>query len=437
MKKVVSNWNNYPKIFSEISEPVSTEEIVSIVNNFDSLIARGAGRSYGDASLFDTILSTSKYNSILTFDPEGQSITVQAGVLLDSILKLAVPYNLFLHVVPGTKFITVGGAIASDIHGKNHVRRGSFGEYVMELTLLNEEGKIIHVSREKNPSLFYSTFGAMGLTGIILTAKIKLKRIPSELVKKNVSIYYNLKDLLNAFMQTKSEYSIAWLDYFSFNENEINSVFQSGDFAEIRGQSYPTSKRNSTPDQAAFTMPFDLPSWFMNRLFIRTFNWLYFRLIKRSKKESLVHYESFLFPLDKIKDWNKWYGKNGFIQYQFVLPISLSFEGIEAVLKEIQNSDHWVVSCTLKRLGKKISYSPMSFPEEGFTLALDFKITNGIFEFLERLDHIVLKYKGKIYLAKDARMKSETFNKMYSKPEKLNSYFNSMLSYRLKIHAEK
>ncbi len=418
-------------------EPVTTEDMISIIKSNNSLIARGAGKSYGDASLYDTILSTSKFNSILNFDPEGQTITVQSGVLLDSILKCIVPYNLFLHVVPGTKFITVGGAMASDVHGKNHVSRGSFNERVIEMTLLNERGEVVQVSRDQNQSLFYSTFGAMGLTGIILTAKIKLKSIPSVQIKKNVSSYYNLNELLNAFLQTKSEYSIAWLDYFSYTENEIKSIFQTGDFIETRDQPGTSSKSSSTPGLAMITIPFDLPSWFMNRVFIRTFNSLYFRLIKRSKKENLVHYDSFLFPLDKIKDWNKCYGKNGFIQYQFVLPVSAALEGIGEILRAIHKSSHWVVLCTLKRLGKKNEHSPMSFAEEGFTLALDFKITKELFEFLNQLDDMVIKYNGKIYLAKDARMRSETFHKMYSKPEKLDSYFNSMLSYRLKIHADK
>jgi hypothetical protein len=152
------------------------------------------------------------------------------------------------------------------------------------------------------------------------------------------------------------------------------------------------------------------------------------------KKESCIHYESFLFPLDKIKDWNKCYGNKGFIQYQFVLPMPAALDGIGEVFSEILKSNHWVVLCTLKRLGLKNVHSPMTFPEEGFTLALDFKITPELFHLLERLDEIVLKNRGKVYLAKDARMKSETFNRMYTKPEKLNSYFKSALSGRLRIH---
>jgi FAD/FMN-containing dehydrogenase len=177
LKKEISNWNNYPKVLAEIIEPVTTDEIIATTQKSGSQIARGAGKSYGDASLYDTVLSTSKYNSILNFDLEDQSITVESGILLDSILRYIVPYNLFLYVVPGTKFISVGGAIAADIHGKNHVSRGSFSEYVMEMTVLNAKGEMVETSREKNQSLFYNTFGAMGLTGIVLTAKIKLKTI--------------------------------------------------------------------------------------------------------------------------------------------------------------------------------------------------------------------------------------------------------------------
>ncbi len=434
MKKEISNWNNYPKVLAELSEPARTDEIISVVAKSGPLIARGAGKSYGDASLFETILSTVKYNSILNFDKEGRSITVESGILLDTILRYIVPHNLFLHVVPGTKFITVGGAIAADIHGKNHVSRGSFSEYVMEMTILNEEGEIMEASREKNPWLFYNTFGSMGLTGIILTAKIKLRTISSKYINRNSIIFHNAKDLLNAFIHSKAEYSIAWLDFFSFKEDELRSIFQTGDFIEKRDHSIQPAKSRSPSNQVILTIPFNFPSWFINRILLKLFNWVYFQLAKWSKKESCIQHESFLFPLDKIRNWNKCYGKNGFIQYQFVLPLALASEGIIEVFSEIVKSNHWVVLCTLKRLGPKKVNSPMAFPDEGFTLALDFKITRDLFHLLDRLDDIVLKNRGKVYLAKDARMISRQFKKMYPAAKKFSKHFKSRLSTRLEMH---
>lgn len=434
LKKVISNWNNYPKIWAEISEPDSEDDIISTIKEYKSLIARGNGMSYGDASLNENILSTLKFNSILDFDLKNQTITVESGVLLELILNFIVPYGFFLNVLPGTKFISVGGAIAANIHGKNHVSKGSFSEYVMEMTLVNDKGQIVLASRENNQALFYSTFGAMGLTGIILTAKIKLRSIPSTFLKKNVLCFYSLKDLLNAFIHTKSEYSIAWLDFFSFRNDKIKSIFQTGDFVDTPIR---IPKDTSSPNHTIFTVPFYLPSWCINHVFIRIFNWVHFQLSIRLKKGRYMHYNSFLFPLDKIKYWNKSYGSNGFIQYQFVLPMHTAMDGISEVLREIESSRSWVTLCTLKRLGSKNIQSPMSFPEEGFTLALDFKMVPRLFELLDQLDHIVLKNKGKVYLAKDARMKSTCFWKMYPVSLKFKPYFSSLLSARLKLNVNR
>ncbi len=434
MKKKITNWNHYPSITAEFYEPRSVQECISFFNQSNPIIPRGAGKSYGDASLNEAVISTVLWDRILNLDEQDRTITLESGVLLSTLLDFLKPYSLLPPVLPGTQYITIGGAIAANVHGKNHTHKGSFSECVVEMTLLDHLGSIRIVSRSQDPDLFYATLGGMGLTGIILTAKIKLIKLDSYLMRSKAIRFFSFAKLLTSFQQSSMEYNVAWIDVFSWNEDTLNAIFLESEFLKIPGDHVPENSFNRVYRKRQYNIPFYFPGWIMHRRLIKIANRIKFILSRYTSNEKLVYYESFLFPLDKIKNWNRMYGKTGFIQYQFVIPLAGAEKGIQEIIHEIQKTGIWVALCSLKRLKKIENCSPLSFAEDGFTLALDFKISHGLFELLDRLDQIVIRNQGKVYLAKDARLKSESFHKMYSVPPVRFPKFSSLLSLRIRLN---
>ena len=433
---LVSGWGRYPIIESEILTPFTSDHALQQLNSraFDKIIPRGMGRSYGDSSLAAHMLSSSYLNHILEFNDDTGLVRVQSGVSLDDLLNVFLPRGWFLNVTPGTRFISVGGAIASDVHGKNHHIDGCFSNFVKSISLLIADGSIITCSPNENSELFYATCGGMGLTGMILEAEIYLKSVSSSFIDETIIKTNNLEHALELFDEhNNSTYSVAWIDCLSSGKKLGRSLLMLGEHSKNGG--YVMS------DKKKLSVPIDMPSSLLNRYSVAAFNALYYNRIQRSTTQHTVHYEPYFYPLDGILNWNKLYGKKGFTQYQFVIPKEAGKEGMTEILNRIVESRRGSFLAVLKAFGEK-NKNYLSFPLKGYTLALDFKIDNNLFGLLDELDKIVLNYGGRVYLTKDVRVNEDTFKKSYPEWEtfmnvrkqyKADKVFNSLQSERLGI----
>lgn len=414
IKKRVANWGNYPVLETEEKTFSFTEQLSDTLLQSDGVIARGNGRCYGDASLAQHTISTLKYDKILSFDTVKGIFECQSGITLDQVLDVIVPKGWFLPVTPGTKLITVGGAVASDVHGKNHHVDGAFSAHVLEMDIITGTGETITCSPALHTDLFWATCGGMGLTGIITRVVFDLKKIETSYIKQKQVKAENLEELLQLFdTYNHYTYSVAWIDCLKKGAGFGRSILILGEHATVAD--LPEAKKTAPlqlPKKKQITFPFNLPSFALNQFTVKAFNFLYYG--KNFKKEinNVVSYEPFFYPLDAILHWNRGYGKKGFVQYQFVLPLE-SKQGLIAILKKISDAGLGSFLAVLKVFGKQDDL--ISFPMEGYTLALDFPVRDGLFNFLDELDEIVLQYNGRLYLSKDARMKPEIFWRSYPK----------------------
>ena len=425
------SWGNYPKSDSKYYE-FEVDDHSSIFKK--NTIPYGNGRSYGDSCVSENIVGIKKYNHFLSFNKNSGLLKVQSGVLLSEILEVIIRHGWFLKVVPGTKFITVGGAIASDIHGKNHHLEGCFSACVNWFTLLLPSGVKIKCSRVENQELFHSTCGGMGLTGYITEVEIQLKKINSVTMNQKTIKTKNLKETFDVFESINQDcYSVAWIDCLSRGDALGRSLIISGDFDNDDNLHYSPKKR--------INIPFYFPSFVLNTISVRLYNWFYYHKVFKKITYKNIRFDGFFFPLDAIRNWNRMYGKNGFTQYQFVLPKKESYEGLKEILHEVASSGKGSFLAVLKLYGQE-NKNYLSFPLEGYSLALDFKIEKGVFELLNTLYNIVMKYNGRIYLSKDVRVTKKVFEKGYPQIEKfreirkkykLYSVFNSQQSKRVGI----
>lgn len=400
----VSNWGNYPVVEKTMKSEEALDKIKTFVKDHHNIIARGNGRCYGDASLAEHIFSTQRLNKFISFDRLNGIIECESGVLLSEILEVIVSQGYFLYVTPGTKYITVGGAIASDVHGKNHHAEGCFSEWLISFKILNEKGEVLTCSRTENEALFWATIGGMGLTGIILSAKIKLKNIETAYIRQESIKAENLDEIFQLFDESEDwTYNVAWIDCLQKGKNIGRSILMRGEHA-LKAE-LPKSKQENAlrlKKKPQPTVPFYFPNFVLNSWTVKIFNWLYYK--KQSKKivKNFVDYETFFYPLDVINDWNKIYGKSGFIQYQMVIPKAQGKEGMKQILETIAKSGNGSFLAVLKLFGKNNPEAYNSFPMEGYTLALDFKVNSKLKKLVEQLDAIVEQYGGRIYLTKDA-----------------------------------
>lgn len=412
MKKTIANWGNYPVMETDEKSFSFTDQLVETIRTSDSVIARGNGRCYGDASLEKNTVSTLKYDKILSFDTVNGIFECQSGITLDQVLEVIVPKGWFLPVTPGTKFITVGGAVASDVHGKNHHVDGAFSAHVREMDVLLGDGRLLTCSPELHPDLFWATCGGMGLTGVITRVKFALKKIETSYIRQKQVKAQNLEELIRLFDEYKDyTYSVAWIDCIKKGDGFGRSILILGEHAQV--SDLPENKKNDPlqlPKKKKITFPFNLPSFVLNQFTVRAFNFLYYGKNLKREINNVVSYEPFFYPLDAILHWNRGYGRKGFVQYQFVLPLEEK-NGLVQILKRISDEGLGSFLAVLKVFGKQDDL--ISFPKEGYTLALDFPVRNGLFAFLDELDNIVLKHGGRIYLSKDARMKPEIFWRGY------------------------
>ncbi|WP_294931922.1 FAD-binding oxidoreductase [Sulfurimonas sp.] len=426
------SWGMFPKIITKKFSLRDRAALKRYIEETDEFIPYGNGRSYGDGALNENILHVKPYNNFLAFDEEEGLLTCQAGVLLSEILDSVVKRGWFLKVTPGTKLITVGGAIASDVHGKNHHVEGCFSECVEEFSVMLPSGETKVC--KKGDELFYATCGGMGLTGVILSATISLKKINSKNIRQTTIKTKNLKETFEAFEKYQDmPYSVAWIDCLAKDDALGKCLLMVGDFADDGDLAYRSKKKLS--------IPFNFPSFALNNLSVKAFNRLYYAKAKDGISKQKVDIDTFFYPLDAIGNWNRIYGKGGFTQYQFILPKEQSYEGLKEILGKISDSGKGSFLAVLKLYGKA-NENYLSFPMEGYSLALDFKIEEGLFELLDALDKVVVKYGGRIYLTKDVRVSCETFEKGYEKIDKFREFrkengmdkkLNSLQSKRVQI----
>jgi FAD/FMN-containing dehydrogenase len=418
-----SGWGRYPTVDSLLVEPSTPDDFARLISPAPDLpgkaIPRGAGRSYGDSALAENLLSTRYLDNFCGINTSEQGVTVlhcASGLSLDEVLQTIVPKGFFLPVVPGTKAVTVGGAIASDIHGKNHHREGSFCDHVDSLQLLLASGEVITCSRSSNADLFLATCGGMGLTGLILDASLRLITLPSLDIAQRSLVAANLKDSMELMTaHDDAHYSVAWIDCLARHSAQGRSILFLGEHASAdsaRPRSRLSSPSAKPPQRRTLSVPFNAPAALLNRYSMGAFNATYFALKKVLPAESKVDYDAYFFPLERLRNWNRLYGSKGFLQYQLVIPCESAYAGISAVLERVAAAGKGSFLSVLKRFGKG-NANLLSFPTEGYTLALDFKYEPNLFPLLDELDAIVLDHGGRLYLAKDARMSAEFFRKTY------------------------
>jgi FAD/FMN-containing dehydrogenase len=409
-----------------------------------SYIARGLGRSYGDAATNADagVIDVTRLNRLISFDAESGVVECEAGVSLATLIDIFMPRGYFLSVSPGTKYVTVGGAIANDIHGKNHHRCGSFGEHVQSLMLLTASGDILTCSRESNSDLFWATVGGAGLTGIIVSARISLQRVESAYMVLQRERVHSLDEALGMMAERDADhqYSVMWLDCLARGKHLGRGVMMHADHAPVSALS---GSRASHPlDFHAGrkkSVPLDAPGFVLNPLSIRLFNTLYYAR-NTNVHDYIVDYDQYFYPLDGVLHWNRMYGKAGFAQYQATLPPD-SVGGLVKLLERLSDSRRASFLAVLKRFGPE-GEGLLSHPFEGYTLTLDIPNRPGLVDFLHELDALVLDHGGRLYFAKDAVARPEVIADMYPRLEAFREVkkrvdpdgcFDSTLARRLQL----
>lgn len=401
---LIHGWGGYPSIDAVVRTPLSLSGCKDLIKS--QLIPRGMGRSYGDSANAPTVLQTTYLDHFIEFDTDNGMITVEAGVTIRELLKLIVPKAWFVPVTPGTSYVTIGGAIASDVHGKNHHVAGTFGQHVRSMSILLGTGEIVTTSPTDKSDLFHATCGGMGLTGIILSATIQLLPIKSSAVMQTTLKTACLKETCEAFEQNnQATYSVAWIDCVTTGKHLGRSVLMLGEHAQSGSLDLNFKDR--------IGIPFHAPSSLLNKFTVSTFNSLYYGKAANNKTES-IPLPPFFYPLDAISGWNKLYGKAGFVQYQFVLPKEGGVANMHQILALIAESAAGSFLAVLKQFGEANS-NLLSFPLAGYTLALDFKLCQTTINLLKRLDAMIVDMGGRIYLTKDALMSEATFKTTYTR----------------------
>ena len=378
-------------------------------------IARGLGRSYGDAATNSggRVLGLTRFDRLLAFDDATGTLTCEAGVSLAEMIRTFAPRGWFPMITPGTKFVTIGGCIANDIHGKGHHAQGSFAGCVDSMTVLLASGEVVTASRTEHADLFWATFGGMGLLGIVLTATLRLRKVETTYFRQLAIRTADLAAMLTALDEQDHAYpySVATLDVFATGAQLGRGVVVVGDHAN---RSDLPAKFAADPLKVSggpkLSVPFDLPELTLNTLTMRVLNAVILGI--QNHTAAIGHYEGFVYPLDKLANWNRGYGRRGFTQYQFVIPIEDGLRHMRDILGTILSSGDLPFLNILKRMGKA-SGGVLSFPREGYTFAIDFPIRDRTPELLKRLDAMVLAAGGRVYLGKDSFLDAAMFRAMY------------------------
>lgn len=415
------SWGRYPSVpqnahtcswRSELSDLMS-----GVVANYGSTLPFGNGRSYGDSCLAtsDQVVQLRTLDRFIEVDWEHGVVLAESGVTLAEILALSIPKGWFLSVTPGTQFVTLGGAIANDVHGKNHHLRGTFGNHVHSFGLLRHGQDLLTCSLSENPELFAATIGGLGLTGVITWAKIQLMPINSSQIDSTVVRFDNLAEFfkLSAELDHQHEYSVAWIDCLAQGAKTGRGVFIVGDHASYGSLSVEKRKK--------LQMPVTPPLSLVNNLSLHAFNEAYWRVHPATPSRRWGSYEPFFYPLDRILDWNRIYGRKGFQQYQCVIPDVTAEVAMNELLAVIAASGQGSFLAVLKRCGDAVSPGLLSFPLPGTSLALDFPQKADLAALFKRMDAIVHQAGGRLYPAKDAHMNGSDFRQAYPAWEQLEA----------------
>lgn len=413
---ILSGWGNYPKANSYVIIPSGVTDLQASVLN-KQVIARGLGRSYADQAIHTNrkVCICTRLHHFLSWDETEGILECEAGTSLEEIIRTFAPRGWMPMICPGTKFVTIGGAIANDIHGKAHHCDGSFVNCVISFTILLADGTITTASREINSDLFLANFGGLGLLGIILTAKIRLRKVETTYFRQQSVKVDNLDEMLAALEQYKDyNYSVAWIDPLATGKKLGSGVLTVGNAASLKELPHPLKKEPlKIHHLSKLNVPFFLPNITLNNVTVRLLNKM-IGTVQNSNK-TFVHYEKFFFPLDMINNWNKGYGKRGFIQYQFVIPEEKGRSNLNQIMERIASSGCSPFLNVFKKMGE--GQGVMSFPFKGYTLAIDFPVTKGLRNFTRELDQLVVGAGGRIYLGKDAMLDKATFRQMYPRYE--------------------
>ena len=422
------SWGRYPK-----SKPIDIEYIywrhaVPNLKQFEhSVLPFGYGRSYGDSCINNDgiLLDTTELRRMISFDAENGVITCEAGMSFAEILDFIVPHGWFIPGTPGTKFVSVGGAIANDVHGKGHHRDGTFGRQVRRFELVRSNGERLICSPTENEEMFRATIGGLGLTGIILWAEFQLKPVKSAFIDMERIRHPNLDEFFEINDDSKRfEYTVGWVDCLGKGDRLGRGLYTRGDHYD------PPLGIDEIPEaKPKFTMPLDLPNNAINTFTVRAFNEVYYRSQLTKTIRGVTHFDPFFYPLDVINNWNRAYGSKGFMQWQCIVPYKDSREPIVEILNRIADSGKASPLVVLKTFSDVESPGMMSFPRQGVTLALDFANRGqDTFDLLDSLDAVVREAGGAIYPAKDARMSFETFEVSFPQWEQFAQYIDPKFS---------
>ena len=428
LKTIIQNltgWGRYPVHSCRTFCPQNENELKAIVamqqKSASTLIARGNGRSYGDAGLnSNCTIEMRSFNRMVSFDDQSGTLVVEAGVLLSDIIDVFLPRGWFPAITPGTKLVTIGGMIAADVHGKNHHHVGSFGSCLEWFEILGSDGSKMTCSREENIELFNQTIGGMGLTGIILRASLRLIPVQSGWIEQKKIVANNLIETMQTFDKWESStYSVAWIDCLAKGDALGRSVLFVGEHSSAEQALRSEKRRYPVKRKVGLTVPFNLPTWCLNKYTIKCFNTLYYWVNRLSVSTSLVHWDKYFYPLDSIGEWNRLYGKRGFMQFQCVLPVDHSIEGMTALLNRISSSGAGSFLAVLKKLGEQ--GTGISFPMTGYTLALDFPVSQENIALVDELNEITCEFGGRVYLAKDSRLSPSQLATLEPRAEAFNT----------------
>ena len=435
MSVKISGWGKNVSVHKNIYNPKNNEEIIDLIFNkkISNFITRGLGRSYGDSSLADNVVSLKDYNKFFNFNEKDGFIECSSNYSLNELIKIILQKGWFFKVTPGSKFVTIGGAIASDVHGKNHHLDGSFANHVMSLKVITAEGKLYNCSKDENKQLFHATCGGMGLTGIIVSAKIKLLRIKSKFIDVQILKTKNLKETITKFKElSEIKYTIAWIDTSSKTRDRGRSVIFIGNHSDDGDLEFYEKKKISIPS--------NFPGIILNKYTIKLFNKIYYYFHK-DKKKFKQNLDSFFYPLDYINNWNNLYGKNGFTQIQILIQEEDPEVIINKVLDFFQEKGQYSFLSTLKEFGKG-NENYLSFPDKGYTLTMDLKMNKKLKKIYEEFENLLIGHKVKVYLTKDSLMTEKYFKETYMNYNKFKeiknkhdpmNLVNSFQSFRINI----
>jgi len=426
-KQIFTSWGRVHRMALEsVSLASRFDPFPQLIDNVNTVLPRGNGRSYGDSCLNadGTMVNSRPLNRFIDFDPNSGVLIGEAGVLLSEILSLVVPQGWFLPVTPGTRFVTLGGAIANDVHGKNHHISGTFGRYIRQFELLRSDGQRLLCTPQKHENLFAATIGGLGLTGFITWAELQLRRIHSPWINAETIRYTSLAEFFTLCQASDQdyEYTVSWVDCAGTGKRLGRGLFMRGNHAQVDTKLKPYSSKTRT-------FPFVPPLSLVNSWSLKAFNAAYYHKQFQRQTQQTQHYEPFFYPLDGLLEWNRMYGPRGFFQYQCVVPTQHGKEAVSELLNEIARSGMGSFLAVLKVCGDIDSPGMLSFPLPGVSLALDFPNRGeALHRLFQRLDTIVSAAGGRLYPAKDGRMPGSLFQSGYPRWQEFTHYIDPHFS---------